>query len=965
MRQLLLTVFLFSLFSPLYAYQTIKVAAIRVEFQTDDNSLTTGDGTFRLNPSSGIDPAPHNRTYFKDQIIAADNYFNFVSAGNVRVTGDVFPKGMNNAYVLSNEMNHYNPNTTQEEINKGIASLFVDAVQLADSDPDWDYADYDLVVVFHAGVGKDIDVGFDETPQDISSLFVTRQFLQDNWNSSFDGIAVDNGSHSVEKGIILPETENQQDIQIALTGMFVSNIGSYLGLYDLFSAAEQRSGIGQFGLMDAGLVNFNGLIPAPPSAFHRKLLGWDTPFILDSPVNNQRIANKYSANAVDPALIEIPINEDEYYLIEYRGLKKENVDSLLFELSDERDSLASYLDLLKEYFPQRIHISDSSGVLLSVDNYDFGIPGVGILIWHIDESVIRNSQNRLINDDPSWRAVDLEEADGSQDIGEEYNILQTGSELGWLFDFWHANNDAPLYENEFSSSTIPNTRSNLNRAETGIVLNNFSTYSNDYMTFNYNRAYFENGFPVALNLPGTSTYTISGIPVGKENAFVFALNDNGDVFAVGAQGKGLFYDEKYLIGRVDANGTGTFSMALADTSTDGIYDELLVMSNGTLYGFDLSSHGTDSLATEIFKAQDGITQAINSPLVVSGNQIFFVDGINYQSFLTDGSPVQTPQPLPVEMNDLLISDNIPLAAGFKIDFLTKISPEEFVSADIEDSNTEFTIYNLADEKIEKTFIADEIVGQFSVADIDGNGSTDIVHISKNRLSVNNLNGSPLSNFPVQPVLSPSEELVGTPLIVDLSGQGDIIIIFSTNKGQITAFTKDGKVAQGFPLSAGGVISAAALVLQLDNDSALELAAVSNSANISVWEIPGSNSASKIIWGSANLNSQNNAVFQEVYTVHQVGKGLLPTSRFFNYPNPNKAGFTTIRYYLNEDADVTIRIFDTAGYKVDQFSGPGVANTTNEIVWNVDNFSSGVYVCQLEAVSENYSERKLIKIMVVH
>ena len=152
---------------------------------------------------------------------------------------------------------------------------------------------------------------------------------------------------------------------------------------------------------------------------------------------------------------------------------------------------------------------------------------------------------------------------------------------------------------------------------------------------------------------------------------------------------------------------------------------------------------------------------------------------------------------------------------------------------------------------------------------------------------------------------------------------------------------------------------------MDDDSHLELAAVSNSANISVWEIPGSNSSSKIIWGLSNLNSQNNALFQDIYVVQQVGKGLIPKSRFFNYPNPNDGGFTTIRYYLNEDADITIRIFDTSGYKVDQFSGPGVANTANEIVWNVDNFSSGVYVCQLEAVSENYTERKLIKIMVVH
>ena len=967
MRQLLLSVlFLFSLLVPLYSFQTINVAAIRVEFQPDNNDLTTGDGTFRMDASYGIDPAPHNRTYFNDQIIAADNYFNFVSNGKVRINGDVFPEGLNASYVLDHEMNHYNPNTTEAEINRGIASLFVDAVELADNDPQFNFSDYDLVVIFHAGVGKDIDLGFDETPQDISSLFVTKQFLQNNWDTNFDGIAVDNGSHSIVQGIILPETENQQEIQIALTGIFVSNIGSYLGLYDLFSAKEQRTGIGQFGLMDAGLVNFNGLIPAPPSAFHRKFLGWDTPFVLNKTAENQHIANKYSQNKTDPSLIEVPINEDEYYLLEYRGLDKNNPDSLLFELSEQRDSLATYLDLLKEYFPERIHISDSSGVLLSVDNYDIGIPGSGILIWHIDESVIRNNTGRLINDDPAWRAVDLEEADGSQDIGEEYNILQTGSELGWLFDFWHADNEAPLYENEFSASSIPNSRSNLNRAETGIVFNNFSSYGNDFMTFDFSRDYFENGFPVKINSSANAVYSATGIPVGKNKMFVFSLKDNGDVYAVGADGKGLFYDDKYLIGRVAPNGSAVFSLALVDSIvTDESYDALLIMSNATLYSLDLSSAATDSMANVLFSTQEGITNAVNSPLIMDGRRVFFVDGINYQSFLSNGSVVQTPQALPAEINDLIIDAGNPVTPPFDIDYVARISQNRLVTANLDDSGTEFNVYNLADDQVENTFRADSIISQFSLADIDGNGAIDIICTSANTLFANNLNGSNVINFPLKPALVDGEYLVGTPLIVDLSGQGDIIIMVNSNKGQITAFNENGKVADGFPFSAGGTFSSAPMLLQIDDDEALEFAAVANSSNISVWEVPGSNSSSKIIWGSTNLNNQNNAIFREVYVVQPVGKGLLPTARFFNYPNPNKENHTTIRYYLNESADVTIRIFDTSGYKVDQFSGPGAGNTTNEIIWNVENISSGVYVCQLEAASENLTERKLIKIMVVH
>ena len=398
---------------------------------------------------------------------------------------------------------------------------------------------------------------------------------------------------------------------------------------------------------------------------------------------------------------------------------------------------------------------------------------------------------------------------------------------------------------------------------------------------------------------------------------------------------------------------------------DGKYSVLLAMSNGLLKGMDLNLTDPDSLAHVNFETW--VSEAINSPLIIEGNQVFFVDGTDYQNFNTSGSQIQTAQPLFAEFNDLLINEGIPVNPAFNLDYVAKINEEQFVSSSVENSNTDFTLFNINEEEITiiNTFRTDSIIGQFSIADIDGNGTTDIVYLTKNSLNANNLNGTAVINFPVYPILADDEYLVGTPLIVDLSGQGDIIIILSSNKGQVTAFNKDGKVVDGFPFSAGGTFSSTPVILQIDDDSALELATVSNAQNISVWEIPGSNASSKIIWGMTNLNSQNNSVFHEVYTVEQVGKGLIPKSRFFNYPNPNEGSFTTIRYYLNEDSKVTIRIFDTSGYKVDQFSGPGVANTENEIVWNVDNFSSGVYVCQLEAVSDNFTERKLIKIMVVH
>ncbi|HES59162.1 MAG TPA: hypothetical protein ENO18_01915, partial [Caldithrix sp.] len=368
--------------------QSIHICAIRVEFQEDDNELTTGDGTFMIDTvttdSFAIDPAPHNRQYFQDQIQAAANYFNNVSNGNVVITGDVFPRDDTSAYQLPEEMGYYNPNTTEAEINSGIARLFIDAVQAADADDDIIFENYDLVIIFHAGVGRDIAFDYDPTPQDISSLYVTLDFMQKWISGAVQGAPADSGF--ITQGIILPETENQEDEQIALTGMFVSNIGTHLGLYDLFSPSKQRTGVGRFSLMDAGLLNLNGLAPAPPGAYSRKKLGWIQPQLITQPMDKIEVARYGTHNPALPEIVQIPINDDEYYLIEFRGDYRVNIDSLFVEMLEERDEYPTYLEVLKTYYGDQLEFGES-GVLLSLPDYDWGLPGSGILIWHIDERI--------------------------------------------------------------------------------------------------------------------------------------------------------------------------------------------------------------------------------------------------------------------------------------------------------------------------------------------------------------------------------------------------------------------------------------------------------------------------------------------------------------------------------------------------------------------------------------------------
>ena len=175
----LFSILIFS--SSLFSQDYLKICAIRVEFQSEENNLTTGDGRFIMDASNvtpfTVDPPPHDRRYFQDQVIAVNNYFETASKQKLSISGQVFPLENTASYQLPNPMGYYNPNTSDEENNLQLAQLFLDAITVADQDEDITFSNYDVVVIFHAGVGNDVDLGFDETPQDIPSLFMSFNIL--------------------------------------------------------------------------------------------------------------------------------------------------------------------------------------------------------------------------------------------------------------------------------------------------------------------------------------------------------------------------------------------------------------------------------------------------------------------------------------------------------------------------------------------------------------------------------------------------------------------------------------------------------------------------------------------------------------------------------------------------------------------------------------------------------------------
>ena len=958
------------------APDTLRICALRVEFQYDTSELTTGNGKFMVDTVTtqpyAIDPAPHDRQYFQDQILAAANYFKAVSNGKLIVTGDVFPSASKGAFQLPKPMTAYNPNTTAEAINQGIANLFLDAVNAADASQDnIDFGSYDLVVVFHAGVGKDINIGYDTTPQDIPSLYLNEDFLKMTLGSGFDGIPVNNGAHKIRYGILLPETENQDGYQIALTGMFVSNIGSYLGFYDLFSPTTGQPGVARFGLMDAGLLNLNGLVPAPPCAFSRQLLGWDEPELITQPTKNIRLSRFGKGAATYPTTVRIPINEDEYYLLEYRGDSKVNIDSLYSEVYYQKNEPPTYLEILKRFYGDKIQIG-SSGVLIGVDDYDWGLPGAGILIWHIDERIIREKgpQNR-VNDDPDYRGVDLEEADGSQDIGHVYSILEAGfqKELGWFADFWFRNRPDylegfELYRNEFSDRTTPNTRSNRNQAKSHITLKNFSANTSSVMSFDFERDWYEAGFPATVIQKGEQVVVAASGTLTDQNAFIFLLTNSGALYAVGAGGQGFLAAEQFQLAQLGFqphNG----HLALA-TRAAGFNTDLLVgVANDRLFALPVSDVVLDSALA--FRIPPFALPASPVAGPVAAENTIYVACANDSVYAYDpyGNLLRR-QAQAANVSDLLILPGGQTAAlnpGSQYAAAIPSPAGGFQLVAYSAQKKGFTVTTANQETVLPVDAAP--VGQFALADADGNGTYDLIYNGPHLIYGYDFNGAPLSGFPLNPGLTGVDELVGAPLIADLDGDGQPDFISASAQGQIFALRADGKPVPGFPLTIGGKLSGSPAIVQLDADEPLELVAWNTDGIVSAWQLDIGAADDNLWWLSENFTPGNNALVNATLTYRPQSASLMPPERVYNYPNPNQGDFTTIRYYLNEPATVTIRIFDAAGAPVTSFNGPGAGQAFNEIRWNVAHVASGIYLCQVEAKGNSQTVRKIIKIMVVH
>lgn len=1005
----------------------LNVVAIMVEFEEDDNRLTSGTGIFGDDGFSGlpylsnqektyIDPLPHNKEYFDAHLEFAKNYYEKSSDGQLTINYQVLPT----VYTLDKKMEEYSP-IGETFTTEKLAYLLQDAWAKVELNGGFDATgltpENTAFVIFHAGVGRDVELtgtSLDITPFDIPSIYMRENDLERWLGADFDGFSINNGSFLVKNSMIIPRTESRrgEDITeteivfpLSINGLLTASIGSHLGLPDLFNTETGEPAIGRFGLMDgAGFFAYNGLLPPEPSAWEKVYLGWETPFLIST--ENSTTINLPAASLNEPnSIAKYVLSSTEYYLIENRHRDIDGTGVTLTTRQTDGTIVQKTFTNTNDAFVFQEGGFDSlldAGTLINVSNFDWSLPGGydigsdntdgteddrelngGMLIWHVDEAVINQQlQNGQVNADPYRRGVDLEEADGAQDIGLDAGLIDNSPSFGYAFDFWWSGNNyrvitqtgnETFYNNTFGPNSTPNNNSNsgaksffefydfsdnlpnasfkiqsVNSEDFGFqeILTHlygneiFYTPDNDYWSY----------FPLSISVKKSTLDNVTSFLVIPTSTNLIFSNietpgtGGGAVFNRTSNQLPLLLDNLIM-----STNPGLSSqiqlLSLNDDLTSGTYNwdvdassnkAFLSSQDGQIIDLDFTNTSInldDGSITQNISGYEFRSEIVNGKFVgINGTTVSFV-GENISDYLSNAT-------------ERLFAGTIK-TNGSNLYYLFEDGKFTIVNPQADEPFTEI----FEEEKAEWPAIVDE-------------GYIYRINKSANSIEGYNLNGALLSNLPI--VAPDSIQFIGTPLIADITGDNiqDILVVGQDNYSvNLFAFETNGNPIDGFPLHVGGSIGKNVQPIHpiIFDD---KLYAVSHTGDLKAWQFTNFTSSQ---WNTRYGNNPYNKVSADITLTNSQTPtfSVLNLNETYNWPNPANDN-TNIRFEVQSPGGlVEITIIDYSGRIVFEQTLQAKGGSPEELTIFTQQWASGAYFARVKATVGNNSETKLVKIGVAH
>ena len=357
----------------------------------------------------------YTREQFQNQIY--DNnptgtmveYYREISYGQLELTGQTYgwyrTPQTESTYVGTNN-----------GLNGGGARFTRDLVVLADEDIDYSQYDndndgyVDVVMIVHTGAGAETGANniwshrwsLNGASRSYPNVMPEGEYVTNDPRPGYPGQFI-----KVNDYIIQPEEKSASNTGIIDIGVFCHEFGHALGLPDLYDYDGSSEGIGNWGLMGGGAYGGDGRHPGYPAhmtAWSKEVLGWVEPIPLERKVEDLRLPN-------------VQENQDAVYRIWVDG-----EDGNEYFLLENRQQLG----------------------------FDRFIFEPGLLIWHVDTNILQRGYG--VNNDESHKGVDLEEADGKNDLDFNRNRGDAGDPFPGAFN-----------NRLFNDATQPNSRSYLDR----------------------------------------------------------------------------------------------------------------------------------------------------------------------------------------------------------------------------------------------------------------------------------------------------------------------------------------------------------------------------------------------------------------------------------------------------------------------------------------------------------------------
>jgi len=999
--------------------QTWRILALRVQYQVEDpdESTTSGTGTFDLRSlpeaisdyALPYDTPPHDRRFYEQHLEALSRYYQEVSEGRVVIESDVFPRQLDRAYPLPESALAYGIGRTPEEVGELWVRLLVDAVEQAAADPDGPvFSEYDSYLIIHAGLGH-------ETGQmnDVRSVYLSAADLA---SYGSDSIPVPGQTHEIRDAWILPEAVDDRG-RAGLNGLLAKFFGHQLGLPGLSNFADGVPGVGGWSLMDVGANRLGfvmiedelqpvfGFAPTHPMAWSKARLGWVQPLTVrrDTLVGILASDQPSSGPGDLPKAVRVPISDSEYYLIENRQQRSQTevppgIDAPFgkTEVTWVPPDAIEFSTALEAGLSESLPAGTGAGVWLGVEEYDAFVPGSGILVWHVDETIISGSEAAgSINNDRANPGIALVEADGSRDIGNWYFDRQHLTE-GYSGDVYFAGT-GPAGEGKtrLDPQTRPSTRSNTG-ADTGIdievlsepgdtmqvrilfrrvlegwprrVLGGRRLQAMDIEGDGVTELLIEDGSGVSLVRHVPAAGQSGNLPVGRPGARLlgagFPARPGESPSAVAYTAEGLNVGAWDLRAGGDAAPAPVWSARVSAEPAIG----LLAEGRSSLAGSPVLAIGSsaglvwiDALTGDILDAGHGSAGSSLGEVVAMAVADVDGDGI---ADLVAGTGTSLALTRPEGLTPLGDDDasRLPHAIGD----LDGDGRSEVVVAS---KTGTVRALDASGQVVWSTELGDEPIGSPVLGDVDGDGSLEIAIGTAESVHGLRGDGLGLAGFPASPA---TYHALGAPVAapiladVDADHRQEILLAMA---GGVAGFDDDGRNLSGFPLLLEGPPVHAPVAADVDGDGILELAALAPDL-LYVWDLGSVGhgyAGADADWPQGGFGAAGTHAFPGQPT----GPGpdpdgdLMPASRVYCYPNPVGADSEAhVRFYLTRPAHLDLQIHNAIGERVDRVRQDQAEAGEGEISFSAHGYASGLYLCRLKAKGADGTSASAIVRMAV-